>query len=187
MPAANELVNYAAAQSEISSGNWLSSGRGWGLLLVNERVLTWQQFKAGIINKVTDGGQSDPYSNDACLNYSQLNAQKARPPAGAPFSALVSVIDQTCDSGCTVANWGETSLTWSNADGYSSIEIWRDINGGGWVLMDTVPTGSTSYSDFLSSGDVGDQYTYRLRHLNDGIYSNFSNEPTVTIPHPCNC
>ena len=78
-------------------------------------------------------------------------------------------------------------LTWTDtATNESGFVIERATNGGAFAALVTVGprnnTGSVSYTDV--SVEAGMDYAYRVRAVNAGGFSDYSNTATVTIPAP---
>lgn len=96
----------------------------------------------------------------------------ARPPAS-PGNLVATPVSPT-----------QVNLTWTyNANNETSFELERSIGATGiWIVQASVAASATSYSD--TSVAPGTTYRYRLRALNAGGYSNYSNESSATTPMP---
>jgi titin len=90
------------------------------------------------------------------------NVDCTSPPAAPVDLTATSTADRTID------------ITWSDQsaveDGY---EIQRAKDGQTWAVLATVPANVASYQDRLVSSDTG--YSYRVRAMKDGGFSDFSN------------
>jgi serine protease len=72
-------------------------------------------------------------------------------------------------------------LTWTdNSQGETGFSIERRESGGQFTEVATVPADQTTYTD--STVQAGKAYTYRVRAFNNGTYSAYSSQATVTLP-----
>src|SRR4030042_6641530 len=80
----------------------------------------------------------------------------------------------------TAASTTRISLSWSdNASYEKGYKVERKISGGSWtVLPDTLPNGSSSFTD--SGLTPNTAYTYRIKAYNDIAESFYSNEASAT-------
>ena len=76
----------------------------------------------------------------------------------------------------------EFQLNWTNADVYSSIEVYLDLNDGGESLLTTLAPGTTQYVTGVYADD--DKGVFRLRHIYLGTPSTYSPSTTSFIPDP---
>ena len=84
----------------------------------------------------------------------------------------------------TPASPTQVDLIWTdNANNETSFELERAIGAAdSWSVHASVAASATSYSD--TSVAPGTGYRYRLRALNAGGYSDYSNESSATTPVP---
>ena len=89
----------------------------------------------------------------------------------APPAPLSITIDLASASDHIVVNWTQGAAPTTN-------EIWRDVNGFGFVLFATVAGGITTITDpgVMANGDL---YTYKVRACNGATCSTFSSEIAV--------
>lgn len=85
-------------------------------------------------------------------------------------SAAVAVNPPTAFTATTISST-RIDLGWTNATAFLQVEVYR--NGS---LYDTVPAGTTSYSDLAIS--AGLEYTYKIRHKSGPDYSVFTSSIT---------
>lgn len=73
------------------------------------------------------------------------------------------------------------NLTWNdNSDNETGFQIERQVSGGSWALLTTVNAGATSFTDGTVA--AGTTYDYRVRAINAGGSSGYSNTATITTP-----
>jgi len=87
----------------------------------------------------------------------------------------------------TAAGSTSIDLTWSNAEAYDGIEIYRKPAGGAYSHYATVGGADESYHD--GSCAHGTQYYYKVRGEVGGIFSAYSAEANAitTLPAPTSC
>lgn len=101
------------------------------------------------------------------LDAAASNADCATPPA-----TPTNVRANNVSSSQVQLSWADNSAV---EDGY---QVSRSDAGGAWVLVATLSPNSVAYSDVgLAPGSYG----YRVRALNDGGFSAFSNEVAATV------
>jgi PA14 domain-containing protein/fibronectin type III domain protein len=79
----------------------------------------------------------------------------------------------------TVVSAYKITLSWSdNSSNESGFKVERKVPGNDFMVVATVPTGSTSYSNERLNGST--TYVYRVRAYNGGGFSEYSEEATAT-------
>jgi len=58
------------------------------------------------------------------------------------------------------------------------LEVWRNLDGGGYALYSVEPASQTQVS--VGEPPFGLNELWKLRHLLDGVYSDFSGELSQT-------
>ncbi|MCC6535929.1 MAG: fibronectin type III domain-containing protein, partial [Bryobacterales bacterium] len=93
------------------------------------------------------------------------------PPAPvAPNDLVASVINAT-----------QVNLAWvDNSGNETGFEVERSANGAGFVEVVSLPAGTTSFPD--SSASPSTNYQYRVRAVNAGGNSSYSNTASATTP-----
>jgi hypothetical protein len=66
--------------------------------------------------------------------------------------------------------------TWPPA----SLEIWVNVNGLGYLLLDTVDSSTTHYQQFHATGSEA-TFVYKARYVSVDQVGGFSNELTVIV------
>jgi fibronectin type 3 domain-containing protein len=96
--------------------------------------------------------------------------------AGNPASAIIPTLNSA------TGDYGQVELAWT-ADSNYAYNIYRSaVSGGGYTLVGTAPSGSTSYSDPITTGSV---WYYVIRGVtNGGRESDASGEHSGTLLIP---
>lgn len=97
-------------------------------------------------------------------------------------NTFVTPIAPTAPSNLAAAIQGNAvNLTWNdNSDNETGFQVERQVSGGSWTLLTTVSAGVTSFTDGAVA--AGTTYDYRVRAINAGGPSGYSNTATVTTP-----
>lgn len=139
---------------------------------LNSAGYTWLKTVSANIASATDtiaDGDTAAYKvrhikNSVTSSFSNESTVTATSPAGAPSAMSVTGGD------------GQFSLSWTNADAYSSTAIYRSINDGTWTRVTLLAAGTTSYVDGTYAEDTKGEFY--ARHEYDGFVSGNSNIDT---------
>ncbi|MBE6748477.1 MAG: hypothetical protein E7557_04510 [Ruminococcaceae bacterium] len=90
----------------------------------------------------------------------------------------------------SIANNGDTTVTWGAVKGAKGYYVYKSVNGGSWTKIATIKNASTlSYKD-TTAKKSGETYTYTVRAFNgsygsyyvtSGISAMYLSTPTVTV------
>ncbi|MFC7202851.1 fibronectin type III domain-containing protein [Haloferax namakaokahaiae] len=140
-------------------------------------------------------GGNESFSSQA-LSYTQSNVHRIDATfANTDRSAAASITSVTLIQTSTALtslsatpSGGDVDLSWSEADtDYDHANIYRATSSGAsegdYTLIDTVPSGTTKYTDTAVLD--GEQYFYRVQsEQSNGDKGNLSNEDSATVPIP---
>lgn len=73
------------------------------------------------------------------------------------------------------------NISWTNGDGSAQVQVYRNLNGSGYTWLKTLSPGVTSTNDSLGDGDNA---SYRVRHIKNGVTSGWSNSDSVGVDGP---
>jgi hypothetical protein len=139
----------------------------------------YRVFAKNVVGDVTDYTVNNPQaigfpSSTAVSDYSNsaMIAVAADTPPAAPTN-----LTATAQAGPQVA------LAWTdNADNETGFVIERAVNGGAFAQLATPAANAVAYID--SAVLAGSTYAYRVRAVNSGGPSDWSNTATVAVPLP---
>jgi hypothetical protein len=151
-----------ASQVRVVSGTWLVEDE--------EHAISLRYRRASVI----DAAYEDPDPS----TWPAISLGTATPTSAGGGPPLAP--------GNLIVEWYRTSATselmrlgWSPKDPLAETEIWADVNGAGYVLLDTVAAGVSLYDDVDPGGEI--EILYKVRHIRATETSAFSNEVTSWV------
>jgi len=109
----------------------------------------------------------------------RLDAFAIPPTSGQAPSAPAAPTGLTADA----ISPTQINLAWAdNATNETGYSVERSDAGGGFAVVASPPADATSFNDTTVVANT--TYTYRVRAVNTGVFSGYSNDATATTPTP---
>ena len=104
-------------------------------------------------------------------------------PAPSPNAPTITSATYTWDT--TTTGWADITLNFTFVHGtypVASLEIWKSLNGGAYLLLATVASTATSYYYALACNNVsGGTFDFKVRYRDGATLGPYSNVFRVDI------